>query len=530
MLSLRDYLTKLKHWLTLYETPLTRQDYLLALLAGGSMVLAFAPFEWRSFAWIGPAIFFWLNLKPMSVKQRLLLSWVFGIGLFAGGTHWIYFSIHFFGGANTFIAILMVALFVLSMALFLLVFGRLAAYTVPLPVLMRLLVAYPAIWVLTEWFRGWFLTGFPWLQAGTTQIDTILANVAPITGVLGVSWLVAIGAGVLVLLAIGNQRERLISLGTMVAIMLVSWSLSAIQWTSPAAIPMYISMLQGNIDQYTKWDPAFRNENIQAYLNLMDGEKYPNVENSHLVIWPETALSDFFNQSKEDVLLPLQDWARDAQAELLVGGFYYDRNKSGVYNAIMAIGGENDVENSLANGQGIYGKQHLVPFSEYIPLLKYLRFLESIIKLPYDNVTAWQGTNTLSVAGQQVRLSVCYEDAYAEEMIAGLPAASLLINVSNDGWFTGSIEPAQHAELARMRALETGRFLVRATNNGISAIVNEKGKVLYTIPPYQPGVLSGYAVPMKGATLYVRLGNWLIITLMLLLLAVPLLQARRKLA
>ena len=514
MLSFRDSLSKL--------------DYLLALLAGGSMVFAFSPFEFRPVAWLALAVFFWLNLKSISLGQRLRLAWVFGIGIFAGGAHWIYVSIHFFGGANSFIAALMVALFVTLIGLFLMVFGWLASYTANLPAIMRLLAVYPAIWVLTEWFRGWFLTGFPWLQLGSTQIDTWLANYAPITGVLGISWLVALGAGALVMLVVGSMRERVIAVALVLVTTLGGFGLGYIQWTKPSAEPIYVSMLQGNVDQLTKWDPAFRNENVQAYLDLMDGDRYPNVESSHLVIWPETALSDFFHQSRDDVMLPLQDWAKEAKAELLVGGFYYIRDKAAVYNAVMAVGGAHDVDRALATGDSIYGKRHLVPFSEYIPLLKYLRFLENIVKLPYDNVTSWEGSNTLTVAGQPVRLSVCYEDAYASEMIDGLPKASLLVNVSNDGWFTGSIEAAQHAEIARMRALETGRFLIRATNNGVSAIIDEKGKVTATAEPQVATVISGYATPMQGQTLYVIVGNWLIIPLMLLLFGIPVVLMRGK--
>jgi apolipoprotein N-acyltransferase len=514
MLSFRDSLNKL--------------DYLLALLAGASMVFAFAPFEFRPVVWLALAVFFWLNLKSITLGQRLRLAWVFGIGLFAAGTHWIYVSIHFFGGANSFIAAFMVVLFVTLIGLFLMLFGWLASYTAHLPVVIRLLVVYPAIWVLTEWFRGWFLTGFPWLQVGSTQIDTWLANYAPITGVLGVSWLVALGAGILLVLVIGSMRERVIAAVLALLTTLGGFGLGYIHWTKPSAEPLYVSMLQGNVDQLTKWDPKFRNENVQAYLNLMDADKYPDVERSHLVIWPETALSDFFHQSRDDVMLPLQDWAKEAKAELLVGGFYYEKDKEAVYNAVMAVGGIHDVDRALTTGEGIYGKRHLVPFSEYIPLLKYLRFLENIVKLPYDNVTSWKGANTLTVAGQRVRLSICYEDAYAEEMIDGLPQASLLVNVSNDGWFTGSIEPAQHAEIARMRALETGRFLIRATNNGVGGIINEKGKVLYTAPPREATVISGYAVPMSGATPYVEVGNWLIIPLMFVLFGIPVVLMRGK--
>jgi apolipoprotein N-acyltransferase len=514
MLSFRDSLSKF--------------DYLLALLAGASMALAFAPLEWRPFAFLAPAVLFWLNLKTMPLGQRLRLAWVFGIGMFAAGAHWIYVSIHFFGGANSFIAALMVFIFVVIMALFLLVFGWLASYGGHLPLAVRLLVLFPAIWVLTEWFRGWFLTGFPWLQLGVTQIDNWLANYAPVTGVLGVSWLVVLGAGALVLLVLGSMRERLLAAALAVLVVAGGFGLGQIRWTEPASKePLYVSMLQGNVDQLTKWAPEFRNENIQAYLDLMDGDKYPDVETSHLVIWPETALADFFPQSL-DVLLPLQDWAREAKADLLVGGFHLNRETEAVYNAVVAVGGERDVEKSIATGENVYAKQHLVPFSEYIPLLEYLRFLENIIKLPYDNVTQWKGGNTLTLAGQPMRLSVCYEDAYAEEMIAGLPEATMLVNVSNDGWFTGSIEPAQHAELARMRAVETGRFLLRATNNGVSAIIDPFGKVTATAEPQIATVISGYAVPMQGATPYVKMGNWFIIPLMCIVFIAPLVLMRGK--
>jgi apolipoprotein N-acyltransferase len=512
-----------------FHDSLKKSDYLLAFVAGIALVFAFAPFAIRPLAWVSLAVFFWLNLKTVPLKQRLRLAWVFGIGLFAGGAHWIYVSIHFFGGATPAIAVFMVVLFVVLMGLFLMLFGWLVSYANHLPLASRLLLVYPAVWVLTEWFRGWFLTGFPWLQVGSTQIDTWLAAYAPITGVLGVSWMVALGAGALVLLLTGKNMARLAAVAVLVLTTAGGFLLGNVQWTQAAAKqPIYVSMLQGNVDQLTKWDPAHRNENIQAYLNLMDGDKYPDVEHSHLVIWPETALSDFFHFAREDVMQPLQQWTHEANAEMLVGGFFHDEDTDVVYNAVMTVGGSHDVEKSLKTGEGVYGKKHLVPFSEYIPLLKYLRFLESIIKLPYDNVTSWPGTDTLTLAGQPMRISICYEDAYAEEMIAGLPEATMLLNVSNDGWFTGSIEPAQHAELARMRALETGRFLLRATNNGISAVINEKGKVVKTIPQYQPGVLSSYAMPMQGWTPYVKVGNWLIIPLMVLLFGIPLFLWRGK--
>ena len=498
-----------------------KYTYLIALLAGLSMVLAFAPFEWRFIAWLAPAVFFWLNLEPMSRAQRVKLAWVFGIGLFAGGAHWIYFSIHYFGGANNFIAVLMVSLFVVLMGLFLMLFGWLASFFNNYSTALRLLIVFPAIWTLTEWFRGWFLTGFPWLLLGNTQIDNGLAHYAPIMGVLGVSWVVAVGAGALVLLVIGTKRERILAAVSAVVLVALGFGLSYIQWTKPVGERIFVSMLQGNIDQFTKWDPEFRNENIQAYMDLMDPDKYPNVETSHLVIWPETALSDFFQQSTEDVMLPMQQWAKEAKTDVLMGGFFYDKDKEAVYNAVMAIGEGHDVEKSLETKVSVYAKKHLVPFSEYIPFLEQLRFLENIIKLPYDNVTPWQGGDILKVANQPMAVSVCYEDAYSTQIIQGLPEATMLVNVSNDGWFTGSIEPQQHAEIARMRALETGRYMLRATNNGVTALINSQGQVMSSLPQYTAGVLSDYAQPMQGATVYVRVGNWLIISMMSLLLITP---------
>lgn len=506
---------------------LSKSDYLLALLAGAVAVFAFAPFEFRPVAWLSPALFFWLNLKNIPLKQRLLLAWVFGVGLFAGGTHWIYVSIHFFGGANAFIAGLMVFLFVLFMALFLLVFGWLASYFTHTSVALRLLLIFPAIWTLTEWFRGWFLTGFPWLQLGITQVDTVLANYAPVSGVLGVTWLVALGAGALVLLIMGGIRERIMALLAGVLPVIGGFALGQVQWTQPTGSPVYVSLLQANIEQSIKWEPAFRNQNIQAHLDLMDYDRYPDVERSHLVIWPETAIPDYFPRAV-DVLYPLQDWAHESRTDVLVGGFFRERGTTRVYNAVMALGEGRDVDVSLETVADVYGKKHLVPFSEYIPFLKYLRFLESVVNLPYDNVTSWEGGTNLVLAGQPMRITVCYEDVYGEEMIEGLPEATMLLNVSNDGWFAGSIEPAQHAEIARMRALETGRFMLRATNNGISAIINEKGEVTATAPQYEEAVVAGYAMPFKGATLFVKMGNWLIIPLMLAMLMFSLLFLRRQ--
>lgn len=489
-----------------FRDQISFRDYLTAFFAGLSLVFAFQPFAWLPFAWLVPAIFFWLNLKPMLRSQRIRLAWVFGIGVFAGGTHWIFFSIYFFGGGSSFFAVLITASFVVFIALTLMLFGWLASLFPYQTRTVKLLIVFPAIWLLIEWFRGWFLTGFPWLQLGHSQADTWLAGYGAVIGSLGVSYIVAIGAGAAVLLLIGKPLERFSAVGAIVLTSLLGYSLGQIQWTQTTGEPLKVSMIQGNIPQQDKWIPGLRNAHIQKHLDLME----PHILESDVLIWPETAIPDTFQQSMDDLILPLQEALLSADSEMLAGGFHLDQAQGGMYNAVMAIGKELDV----------YGKRHLVPFSEYFPFLEYLRWLEQFVVLPYDSVKSWQGPVNLTVAGQPMRISICYEDVYGEEIIYGLPEATLLVNVSNDGWFTGSIEAQQHAQIARWRAIETGRYLLRATNNGVSAIIDERGQIKATAPQYEEAVISGLAQPMQGTTLYVRWGNWFLIPIMLLLVSV----------
>jgi len=486
------------------RTGFTYRNDLYAVLAGLLLVFAFAPFEWRWFAWLSPALFFWLNLKPMRRTQRMRLAWAYGIGVFAGGVHWIYVSIHFFGGANSFIAGIMVMVFVVLVALTLMLFGWLVSCFPDQTRWSKLLLIFPAAWGLTEWFRSWFLTGFPWLQLGHSQADTWLAGYAPVIGSLGISWVVALGAGALVLLATGGNRERMAAIGVLVVTTATGLGLGVIQWTQPSGKPLSVSLIQGNIAQQDKWVPALRSDHIRKHWELTTAQ----MAEADLVIWPETAIPDTFQQSMHDVILPLQEATTDLGNALLVGGFHTEAETGKTYNAVMSVGRELD----------IYGKRHLVPFSEYIPFLEYLRWLERFVVLPYDNVAKWRGKTNLTVAGQPMRISICYEDAFGEEIIMGLPEATMLVNLSNNGWFTGSIQPHQHAEIARLRALETGRYLLRATNNGISAIINDRGEKLQTAEQYQEAVITGYAQPMTGSTPYIIWGNWFLISLLSFLL------------
>jgi apolipoprotein N-acyltransferase len=479
--------------------------YLFSFLAGCLLFLAFEPFNIIPLAVLVPAGLFYLLLQAQQRKQHLYLVWSFGFGMFATGTHWIYYSVHFFGGAHWILAVLLTLLFALLIGTFLLLFGLSSYYFRSRTVLVRLLLLFPASWVLLEWFRGWFLTGFPWLLLGQSQIDTPLANIAPITGVLGVSYLVATLAGLSVFIFISPLKPRLYAISLSVLLIVTTWGLGFIQWTQPIDSPIKVSLLQGNVAQENKWQPEYHQPTLELYREMTEKSW-----DSDLIIWPETAIPDWFGAVSEQLIEPLRSAAYVEQSDLLVGGFYSDGQAS--YNSIMAI--------TAAGGTEIYSKHHRVPFSEYIPFLEHLRFLERWIRLPYDSVGKGTGKTTLAVAQQIAQMSICYEDVYGNESIAGLPEATLLVNLSNDGWFADSIEPMQHMQIARMRALEAGRYLLRATNTGISAIVNEKGRIIHTADPYITTIIKGQAQGFSGATPYVLFGNGLIITIMFTILGI----------
>jgi apolipoprotein N-acyltransferase len=483
----------------------SRWYYLLAFLAGSALTLAFAPFELRPIAWLSPALLFFALHKASTRKQFILLSYCFGIGMFATGASWIFYPMHFFSRASIPLAGGLTAIFVLAMALFLMVFGWLASFFRTMPALPKLLFFFPACWVLGEWFRSWFLTGFPWLFLGHSQIDSWLVNIAPIGGTLAVSWFSALISAALVLLITGRNKDRLIATSLISTVLLISFMLGMINWTQPTGAPLKVSLLQGNIAQEKKWLPETLEPTIQLYLD-MTRESWE----SDLVIWPETAIPGYYSHHVEDLLDPLQEEAYQYGTDLLIGGFYY--NREGI------PGSENSIISLTTTGREIYSKRHLVPFSEYIPLLKYFKWLNEWIQLPYDNVKRGTGPTNLKVAGQMARMSVCYEDAYGEEIIEGLPEATLLVNVSNDGWFTGSIEPQQHMEIARMRSVETGRYTLRSTNIGISGIIDQRGKIISTAPAYETRNITGMAQPYSGSTPYIHFANWPVIILMSLVL------------
>lgn len=471
----------------------------LAVIAGILLVLAFAPFGFYPLAVICPAILFllWLNCTP---KQGLVRGFLFGCGFFGVGVSWIFISIHNFGNANIFLAGLITLLFVVICAFFFGLQGYCLAKFFPVPSKNKLLLAFPCGWVLVELFRGWFFTGFPWLLLGASQTDSPLRGLAPIIGELGLSFLVSLSSGLLIIAVLSfstrfkkyfpvTRVQQICAAISLIFMWGTAASLISIQWTQPLNQPFDVALVQGNIPQQMKWTQKYILSTIQRYVELT----YP-VWNKPLIVWPETAIPLFKNDA-ENILSELSQKAKNSHSTLITGipvqkGFDY-------YNAAVALG----------VGEGEYLKRHLVPFGEYVPFSKLFGSLLGFLNIPMSSFSEGPSHQTLiHMQGIQLGIYICYEIIFPSLVLSDLPQANLLITISDDAWFGHSFAAAQHLQMGQMRAMETGRYLLFSSNSGITAIVNPQGKVIARAPEFQPAVLTGTVQAMSGSTPFMKLG------------------------
>jgi apolipoprotein N-acyltransferase len=350
--------------------------------------------------------------------------------------------------------------------------------------------------VLFEWLRGWLFTGFPWLGIGYTQIDGPLRGYAPVFGVYGVGLLVVLSAGLLwMLLRPGAPRPRRVLIGVSLALIWIGGILlQGVEWTQRAGAPIRAAVLQANIPQAMKWDPEQLVSTMETYWDLTER----NLD-ADLVVWPETAIPEFLHEVRPVLIEPMSQRASAEGVEIVLGIPVMDSETGRYFNALMSVGSRED----------LYAKRHLVPFGEFLPFAGLLGPLVDLFEVPMSGFSRGEAARPLLSVGERTAgVSICYEAAFPAEVSQALPDAEFLINVSNDAWFGDSLAPHQHLEMARMRALENGRDLVRATNTGISAIIDARGQLLGTIPSFVRGDLALDIQPRTGATPYSRLGNW----------------------
>jgi apolipoprotein N-acyltransferase len=464
----------------------------VALLAGGALTLAFAPYDLWPLAVLCPALlmFVWRGATP---RRAALLGFCFGIGLFTAGTWWLYISIHQFGEAAIWLTLLLVALLVVGMSAYYAGLGFLAARFFGGESAWQRLLAVPALWLLCEWLRGWLFTGFPWLSLGFTQTDTWLRGFAPVVGMYGLSLLLLCVAAAACVLA---QRPRSWAVPALILVLpwIAGWALLSVDWTHATSAPVPVAIVQGAIPQDIKWQMTVENRQRtrQLYRDLNE-----QALGARLILWPESAVTDLAEQIPR-YLAGIYQTSRVRDSDVVMGILRLGNDRDSVYNSILA----------LTEPLAFYDKRHLVPYAEYFPVPQWVRHWLERMNLPYSDISRGvDGQRAIAAGGLHLAATICYEDAFANAQRSILREADVLANVTNDAWFGHSQARYQHFQISRMLALQSQRFLLRSANDGVSAVVGPRGEVLQSAPEYQRAVIRGTVTPRRGLTPYATVGD-----------------------
>jgi apolipoprotein N-acyltransferase len=492
------------------------RQYLLAALAGAVLPLAFAPF---SQFWIAPLAFaallyLWHDAAPW---RAVRIGFAFGAGAFGFGTYWTYIAVRIIGGAPLPVAGFLTIGLVAVCAAFMALAGYVAARWFRVRGAVAWLGVLPAMFVLTEWMRGWMFSGFGWLSAGYSQTDSWLMGYAPLAGIHAMSYAVLLTAGAIVTLALGTNRERI----TAAVVVLVVWGVGLAAhdraFTQPKERALNVALVQGAIEQDLKWKP----EQLPGTLTLY-GSLTQQSAGADLIVWPEAAIPTLY-EYVGDYLKTLRTTMAQRGSTVLLGTLRLPPNASPDTESFQ------NILVALTDPPQIYVKRHLVPFGEYFPVPGFIRDWMRYMNLPTgDAVSGAADQPPLDAAGERVAITICYEDVFGAEQVHYLPEATLLVNVTNDAWFGNSIAPHQHLQIARVRAAEAGRYLLRAANTGITAVIDPLGHVIETVPQFETAVLKQTVRGYTGATPYARVHNYAVLVLIILVLAATYTAKRRS--
>jgi apolipoprotein N-acyltransferase len=491
---------------------IARWGHWLAFPAGLALALAFAPTSVVPLAFLCPAALFllWQDATPRAAAWR---GFLFTGGTFLAGTYWIYHSVHLIGQAPVWIALFLMLGLVAIMGSYTALLGYSVNRWGPASGALRWLAMIPAGWVLTEWLRGWFMSGFPWLALGYSQLDTPLRAYAPLGGVYAVSLAVAVAAGSLVAIVLGSRTTRAIAVASLALLWVGGLVLARVQWTQPKDAAVTVALVQGAVPQSMKWVPGQREQTMNLYLGLT----LPHL-GAGIVVWPESAIPALA-QDVQGYLDYVRALAQGKGSSLITGLVRREPGTGSLYNAIVAY----------SPAEQWYYKRRLVPFGEFFPVPAMVREWMRLMNLPYSDFESGpENPPPLAAGGETLAPTICYEDAYGVEQVDTVRRSTLLVNVTNDAWFGDSSAPHQHLDISRMRSLETGRPMLRATNDGVTALIAYDGALLGELPQFKPGVLTGTVVPRIGLTPYVRFGNWPVLVLLYLGFAAGFAGARTK--
>ncbi len=471
--------------------------HFFALLCGALLPFSFAPYDIWPLQFISIALFYF-SLKSLSPRAAMWRGWWFGLGVYATGVSWVYVSIHIHSHTPAVPAFLMTLLFVAGLAWFF------AAMSYGFQRLFSqkpfMYLSFAACWVLLEWTRSWFLTGFPWLYLGDAHISTPLKGFAPVLGVYALGFIItASSAFICDYKWKFNYKKGLIIL---ISPWLLGGLLSFINWTSEVEnSTVKVTAIQANIAQERKWLAEEIYPTLEKYRSASEKNWDANI-----ILWPETAITVLHHQAQEYLKFLDEEGKKNNTA--LITGIPYQQGQSeetpGAYhNSIVALG----------EGSGLYHKNKLVPFGEYMPLPQSWRPLMEFFNIPMSEFRPGATQQTLLHIQNKdhdyiIAPFICYDIAYPDYVSELSKDSGMMITISNDAWFGSSIGPKQHLGIARMRALENGRYLLRSTNTGITALIDNKGNIVDSLPQFEFGVLKSEAKIMTGNTPFNIWGSW----------------------
>ncbi|UJF23682.1 apolipoprotein N-acyltransferase [Suttonella sp. R2A3] len=470
--------------------------YLIAVILGSLLPLAFAPF---TYGWLAIPLMLglsWLWLSPYTHHPGRL-GFVFGLGYFGFGLHWVYISLYAFGDAPLYFAIAANILLVTVMACFPMLcgwlLGKLSARTSAFRALL-----IPLLWSISELGRAYFLSGFPWLSIGYTQTQGIFNGLAPLGGVFSIGFVLVL---IVSLIAYAWFKHRLAPAIFALALIGIALATRLLEFTTPTGTPLSVALVQGNVAQSQKFDPEHQWANLEQYIEL----SAPRDE--AVIVWPETAIAFMESDLQDTTLAQLDEQFMRTGQTLVTGIPSGDLAERIYYNAVITLG----------SGEGRFYKHHLLPFGEYLPLRPVFAFFDDFVDIPYSDFTRGDAKQTpITTNGIPAGVSICFEAAFGRDIRQALPQAQYLINVSNDSWFKDSIAADQHLQMNQMRAQEMGREIARATNDGITAVINTQGAIRARLPRFQPAVLSEAVQPYTGLTPYAQFGNQIVFAVLAL--------------
>ncbi|MGB5323878.1 MAG: apolipoprotein N-acyltransferase [Pseudomonadales bacterium] len=501
-----------------------------ALLAGAFITLSLAPFDVWALALLAAALLFHV-LQNTAPRTASLYIFLYSAALFGSGASWVYVSIHEFGFVAKPLAIFLTVLFCASLALINTfawlpyTHGRRRRLDATGSLRLTGIMLFAATALFAEWFRSWIFSGFPWLYAGYSQVTGPLAGWAPLGGVYLVSFLIYLSGALLAALTgvrlrgLRTRQNRSIAITTcaVAGCWLLAPLLTLPEWTREQGQPRSVSLVQANISQHDKWRPEKLLDSLSIYRSMSENE-WPE---SELVVWPEAAVAREFHASKP-FLSRMDALAGSYSSSLLTGVPYRSGNRDGeqrIHNSVVMLG----------NGEGVYHKRKLVPFGEFIPFESMLGPLLEIIALPLSSMGAGDAAQqSLRIQDWQTLPLICYEIVYPGMSARAARQSDVLLTISNDAWFGRSLGPLQHLQMAQMRALENGRYLLRGTGSGISAVIDNRGRILQQSKQFTAETLRGKVYLRTGTTPWSAGGYWIMPLANCLLIIALLLPIRRS--